>query len=208
MDTKKLSTKLRGKRIAILLTEGFEQIEMTSPRDALEKAGAEVEIVSPAGPNVRAWDLSKWGKTFRVDVSLKKANPEEYDGLMLPGGVMNPDKLRLDKKAVDFVRSFVEDGKPVAAICHGPWTLIEANVVRGKRVTSWPSLETDLRNAGAEWVDEQVVTDGGLVTSRKPGDLPAFNRNMIEEFARETPHREFVTVEGIHPLASSGAAYP
>src|SRR5262249_52054987 len=162
---------------------GFEQVEMTNPRAALEKAGAEVEIVSPAGANARAWDLTKWGKTFPVDVQLKKANPEVYDALMLPGGVMNPDKLRTDKQAIVFVRAFFEDRKRVAAICHAPWTLIEADVVRGKRITSWPSLATDLRNAGAEWVDAPVVVDGGLVTSRKPADLPSFNRKMIEEFA-------------------------
>jgi protease I len=203
-----MSAKLRGKRIAVLLTEGFEQVEMTSPREALEKAGATVELVSPAGEKIRAWDLTKWGKTFRVDTPLKKADPADYDALVLPGGVMNPDKLRLDKKAVDFVRSFFEAGKPVAAICHAPWTLIEADVVRGRRVTSWPSLRTDLLNAGADWVDEQVVVDDRLVTSRKPADLPAFNRKVIENFAGEISQREFVTVEGAPPLASSGAAYP
>jgi len=203
-----MNAKLRGKRIAILLTDGFEQVEMTSPREALEKAGADVEIVSPAGESVRAWDMTKWGKTFRVDVALKKADVREYDALVLPGGVMNPDKLRLDQRAIDFVRSFFDDGKPVAAICHGPWTLIEAGVVRGRRMTSWPSLQTDLSNAGAEWVDEQVVADEQLVTSRKPADLPAFNRKMIEKFAGTVPHREFVTVEGTPPLRSSGAAYP
>jgi len=203
-----MNAKLRGKRIAVLLTEGFEQIEMTSPREALEKAGAEVEIVSPAGETVRAWDLTKWGKTFQVDVLLKRASPDEYDALMLPGGVMNPDKLRLDKRAVEFVRAFFDDGKPVAAICHAPWTLIEADVVRGRRLTSWPSLRTDLTNAGAEWVDEQVVVDDRLVTSRKPADLPAFNRKIIEKFAGAYAQKELVTVEGVPPLASSGAAYP
>ncbi len=137
---------------------------------------------------MRGWDLTKWGKTLRVDVPLKKANAANYDALLLPGGVMNPDKLRTDKQAVAFVRAFFEQEKPIAAICHGPWTLIEAGAVEGRRMTSWPSLQTDLRNAGADWVDEQVVVDNGLVTSRKPADIPAFNRKMLEEFA-----------EGSHP---------
>jgi protease I len=203
-----MNTKLNGKHIAILVTEGFEQVELTGPKEALEKAGAQVDIVSPAGESVRAWDLTKWGKTFPVDVPLKKAKTQDYDALVLPGGVMNPDKLRMDKKAVDFVRGFFNERKPVAAICHGPWTLIEAQVVEGRRMTSWPSLQTDLRNAGAEWVDEQVVVDDGLVTSRKPADIPALNRKMIQEFAMQPAHHEFVTVEGVPPLASSGAAYP
>jgi protease I len=203
-----MNAKLKGKRIAILLTEGFEQVEMTEPREALEKAGARVEIVAPAGETVRAWELTKWGKTFTVDVPLKKARSEDYDALLLPGGVMNPDKLRLDQRAVDFVRAFFEDRKPVAAMCQAPWTLIEADVVRGRRLTSWPSLETDLRNAGAEWVDEPVVVDDGLITSRKPADIPAFNRKVIEAFAGKSSRRDFVTVQGAPPLSSSGAAYP
>ena len=202
-----MNTRLNGKRIAILVAEGFEQVELIKPKQALEKAGAAVDIVSPAGETVRAWDMTKWGKTLRVDVQLRKAKSDDYDALLLPGGVMNPDKLRLDKRAVDFVRAFFDERKPVAAICHGPWMLIEADVVRGRQVTSWPSLQTDLRNAGAEWVDEQVVVDDGLVTSRKPADIPAFIRQVIQEFAREN-QREFVTVQGAPPLASSGAAYP
>lgn len=178
-----MKTKLEGKRVAILVTQGFEQAELTGPKEALEKAGATTDIVSPAGDKVRAWDEQDWGKTFRVDVRLKKARPDDYDALVLPGGVMNPDKLRMDKKAVEFVRAFVEAEKPIAAICHGPWTLIEAGALEGRRMTSWPSLQTDLRNAGAEWVDQQVVVDNGLVTSRKPADIPAFNRKMLEEFA-------------------------
>jgi len=178
-----MKTKLDGKKVAILVTEGFEQVEMTGPKEALDKAGAQTSIVSPAGEKVRAWDITEWGETFRVGVPLKKANPNDYDALVLPGGVMNPDKLRMDKRAVDFVRSFFDAGKPVGAICHGPWTLIEAGVVQGRKLTSWPSLQTDLRNAGAQWVDEQVVTDNGLVTSRKPGDIPAFSRKVIEEIA-------------------------
>ena len=172
---------LDNKRVAILVTDGFEQIELTEPKAALEKVGAETEIVSPAGRTVRGWDETKWGKTFPVDVPLKKAKASDYDALLLPGGVMNPDKLRMDPKAVAFVRAFFDAGKPVAAICHGPWTLIDAGVVRGRRLTSYPSIQSDLKNAGAEWVNEPVVVDNGLVTSRKPADIPAFNRKMIEE---------------------------
>lgn len=178
-----MKIKLEGKKVALLVADGFEQSELSGPKEALEKAGARTEIVSPAGDKVRAWDVMDWGETFRVDVALKRANPQDYDALVLPGGVMNPDKLRMDKKAVDFVKMFFEEGKPVGAICHGPWTLIEAGVVEGRKLTSWPSLQTDLRNAGAEWVDEQVVVDNGLVTSRKPGDIPAFSRKLIEELA-------------------------
>ncbi len=183
-----MKSKLNGKKIAVLVTDGFEQSEMVSPKEALEKAGAEVHIIAPSGEKVRAWDEEDWGETFRVTAPLKKADPDAYDALLLPGGVMNPDKLRRDKRAVDFVRSFVEAGKPVAAICHAPWTLIEAGVVPGRRLTSWPSLQTDLRNAGAEWVDEPVVVDHGLVTSRKPADIPLFIRKVVEEFG-----------EGVHP---------
>src|SRR5262245_10094555 len=182
-----MKNKLDGKKIAILVTHGFEQVELTSPKEALEKAGAEADIISPARSTVKGWDETDWGKRFPVDVPLKKANPGDYDALLLPGGVMNPDKLRMDQDAVEFVRSFFDEGKPVAAICHGLQTLIEADVVEGRRMTSYPSVKTDLKNAGADWVDEQVVVDNGLVTSRKPADLPAFNRKMIEEFC-EGPH--------------------
>ncbi|HEY3754769.1 MAG TPA: type 1 glutamine amidotransferase domain-containing protein [Opitutaceae bacterium] len=174
---------LSGKRVAILLTEGFEQVEMVEPRQALQKAGAQTEIISPQDGKVKAWDEDDFGETFKVDVPLKSAKPENYDALLLPGGVMNPDKLRLEPAAVNFVRKFFEAGKPVAAICHGPQILIEAGVVEGRKLTSFPSIKTDLINAGAEWVDETVVTDQGLVTSRKPADIPAFNEKMIEEFA-------------------------
>jgi protease I len=148
----------------------------------LEDAGARTDLVSPARGKVKGWQHTKWGDEFPVDVPLDAARPDDYDALVLPGGVMNPDKLRMNDAAVHFVRAFFEEGKPVAAICHGPWTLIEADVVRGRTMTSWPSLQTDLKNAGANWVDREVVTDNGLVTSRKPDDLPAFNRKMIEEF--------------------------
>src|SRR5437588_10793808 len=178
-----MNTTLQGKKVAILVTNGFEEVELTEPREALKKEGAKADIVSPAGESVQAWNEKDWGKTYPVDVPLKKAKAEDYDALLLPGGVMNPDKLRMHQAAVEFVRSFVQQEKPIAAICHGPWTLIEAGAVAGRRMTSWPSLRTDLRNAGAEWVDEQVVVDGNLVTSRKPDDIPAFNSAAMELFA-------------------------
>jgi len=178
-----MKQSLNGKKVAILVADGFEQSELEKPRAALDKAGAQTKIVSPNDENVRAWDESDFGDTLDVDVPLSEASPDEYDALLLPGGVMNPDKLRQIPEAVRFVTHFFEAGKPVAAICHGPWMLVEAGVVRDRRVTSWPSLKTDLRNAGAEWVDEAVVTDQGLVTSRKPDDIPQFNEKMIEEFA-------------------------
>lgn len=174
---------LSGKKVAILATDGFEQSELEEPRAALEKAGAETTLVSPKTDTVRAWDEDDFGDTLNVDVPLDKASPDDYDALLLPGGVMNPDKLRTMPKAVEFARHFFEAGKPVAAICHGPQLLIEADVVRGRKMTSYPSLKTDLKNAGADWVDETVVTDQGLVTSRRPSDIPRFNEKMIEEFA-------------------------
>ena len=172
---------LEGKRIAILVADGFEQVELTSPKEALEEAGAETEIVSPAEKKVRGWDETDWGSKFKVDVALGEANAADYDALLLPGGVMNPDHLRLEPKAIHFIREFFAAGKPVAAICHGPWTLIDAGVARGRRMTSYPSLRMDLKNAGVDWVDEEVVVDNGLVTSRRPADLPAFNRKLVEE---------------------------
>lgn len=183
-----MAQNLNGKRVAILVADGFEQVELTEPRRALDEAGARTEIVSPAQGEVKGWQHTQWGDRFPVDVPLDQADPANYDALLLPGGVMNPDKLRMNRKAVDFVRSFFDSGKPVAAICHGPWTLVEAGVVRGRTMTSYESIQTDLKNAGANWVDREVVTDHGLVTSRKPDDIPAFNRKMIEEFA-EGPHR-------------------
>ncbi|HWF17639.1 MAG TPA: type 1 glutamine amidotransferase domain-containing protein [Verrucomicrobiae bacterium] len=183
-----MSDELQGKKIAILVDQGFEQVEMTEPRKALEEAGAETDLISPEEKKVKSWETSKWGKSFKVDVPLAEANAQEYDALLLPGGVMNPDKLRAKPEAVAFVKSFFDAGKPVAAICHGPWTVIETGAARGRRMTSWPSLKTDLRNAGADWVDEEVVVDNGLVTSRKPDDIPAFNQKIIEEFR-----------EGVHP---------
>ncbi|HVY80264.1 MAG TPA: type 1 glutamine amidotransferase domain-containing protein [Steroidobacteraceae bacterium] len=174
---------LDGMKVAILAAEGFEQSELLEPRKALDDAGAQTRVVSPAQGEVQGWKHFDKGEKVRVDVPLDEANATDFDALMLPGGVANPDQLRMLPKAVEFVRSFFEAGKPVAAICHAPWTLIEAGVVKGRTVTSWPSLKTDLTNAGARWVDQEVVTDNGLVTSRRPGDIPAFNRKMIEEFA-------------------------
>ena len=178
-----MALQLQGKKIAILVDNGFEQVELTEPKRALEQAGAQTEIVSPAHGEVKGWQRDTWGDSFPVDIPLESATPEDYAGLLLPGGVMNPDKLRMNRKAVQFVRAFYEAGKPIAAICHGPWTLVEADVVRGRMMTSWPSLQTDIRNAGGEWIDEQVVTDQGIVTSRNPDDIPAFNKKMIEEFS-------------------------
>ena len=172
---------LNGKRVAILVAEGFEQSEMVGPRRALEQAGAETAIVSPAKDEVQGWNHFDKGDRFHVDVQVDQAKAEDYDALLLPGGVANPDQLRVNAPAVQFVKRFFESGKPVGVICHGPWTLIEAGVVRGRTLTSWPSLKTDLTNAGAKWVDQEVVTDKGLVSSRKPADLPAFSRKLIEE---------------------------
>jgi len=173
---------LNGKKVAILVDQGFEQVELIKPRKALDNAGAETKVVSPQEGEVRGWNIKKWGRSIAVDVPLESADPSEFDALLLPGGVMNPDKLRMNPKAVEFVKHFIDANKPVAAICHGPWTLIEAGGVQGRTITSWPSLQTDLRNAGANWVDQEVATDKGLVTSRKPDDIRAFNKKMIEEF--------------------------
>jgi protease I len=179
-----MSDQLQDKRIAILVAnEGVEEVELTSPRDALRKAGAEVDLLAPEGSEVQAFNHLDRGDTFTPDKVVGEADPDDYDGLVLPGGVANPDQLRTDTDAVQFVRSFFEAGKPVGAICHGPWTLINADVVDGRALTSWPSLQADLRNAGAEWVDEEVHVDQGLVSSRKPDDLEAFNAKLVEEFA-------------------------
>src|SRR6202163_4238461 len=175
---------LQGLNVAILVTDGFEQVELTEPRKALDEAGATTKIVSPKRDRVRAWYFTEWSVEFPVDVTLDQPKPEDFDALMLPGGVINPDSLRVQPKAVAFAKAFFDAGKPVAAICHGPWTVIETGAARGRRIASWPSLKTDLRNAGAEWVDQPVVTDGNLVSSRKPDDIPAFNRAMIDLFSR------------------------
>ncbi len=176
-------TNLKGKRVAILATDGFEQAELLEPRLALKEAGASTLVISPKDGKIRGWNMKEWGQEVPVDVPLKSAKGEDFDALVLPGGVMSPDHLRMDKKAVDFVKQFTDAGKPVAAICHGPWTLIEAGAVRGKTITSWPSLQTDLKNAGANWVDREVVRDGEIVTSRKPDDIRAFNRETIKMIA-------------------------
>jgi len=172
---------LQGKKIAILTENGFEEVELTSPKQALEEAGASVEIVSPQKEKVKGWNHDHWSIELPVDINIDDANADDYDAIVLPGGVINPDKLRLNKKAVEFAQQFLEAGKPVAAICHGPQTLIETGLLEGRTLTSYPSLQTDLTNAGADWVDREVVVDNGLVTSRKPDDLKAFNKKMIEE---------------------------
>ena len=178
---------LQRMKIAILVTNGFEQDELLKPRQALQEAGAKTEVVSPNGETIRGWNHGDWGITLKVDQRLSDVKPGQYDGLLLPGGVINPDKLRMDRTAVEFVRSFFTADKPVATICHGPWSIIEAGVARGRKIASWPSLKTDLRNAGAEWIDEEAVVDKNLVSARNPDDIPAFNRAMIEHFSRSAP---------------------
>ncbi|HOY30112.1 MAG TPA: type 1 glutamine amidotransferase domain-containing protein [Flavobacteriales bacterium] len=178
-----MENKLNGKRVAILATNGFEESELKSPKEALEKAGATVHVVSPEKGAIKGWKDGNWSDKVDVDRNLSEAKAADYDALLLPGGVINPDTLRQDEKAVAFVRDFFTAKKPVGAICHGPWTLVEADVLKGRKVTSYGSIKTDLRNAGAQWVDEEVVVDDGLVTSRTPKDLPAFNRKLVEEIA-------------------------
>lgn len=180
-----MAKQLLGKRVAILATNGFEQVELLEPRKALEDAGARTEVVSPTSRGkIRGWNYSDWGTEVSVDVSLDKANASNYDAVLLPGGVINPDKLRMIPDAVKFVRAFFDSNKPIASICHGPWMLVEADIVRGRKIASWPSLKTDIRNAGGHWIDEEVVVDDGIVTSRMPDDIPAFNLAMIKEFTR------------------------
>ena len=181
---------LEGKKVAILVADGFEQEELTGPREALEAAGAEIEIVSPAEGEVQGWNHDEKADVFPVDMPLNLARSDDYDALLLPGGVRNPDQLRGLTRAIEFVDGFFATGKPIAAICHAPWLLIETDVIKGMTITSWPSLKTDLTNAGAHWVDRDVVVDGGLVTSRKPADIPAFNRKMIEKFAEGRRRRQ------------------
>ncbi len=178
-----MKTTLAGRKIAILATDGFERSELVEPRQALKEAGAETVLISLKPGEIKSWDEDNWGPAEKVDLALDKANPADFDGLLLPGGVQNPDTLRQERLAVEFVRAFFVAGKPVAAICHGPQLLIEASVVDDREVTSYPSIKTDLINAGAKWRDAAVVTDQGLVTSRRPSDIPEFNAKMIEEFA-------------------------
>ncbi|MFZ0817560.1 MAG: type 1 glutamine amidotransferase domain-containing protein [Candidatus Sulfotelmatobacter sp.] len=179
-----MPNSLHGKTIAILATDGFEQSELMKPKQALEDAGAKTQVVSPTEKKIKGWNHKDWGKEVAVDVSLKSADAAKYDALLLPGGVMNPDQLRMNPDAVRFVKHFFEQAKPVAAICHGPWMLVEAGAVRGRTVTSWPSLKTDIRNAGGSWADEEVIVSNGVVTSRNPDDIPAFNREMIALFSK------------------------
>jgi protease I len=183
-----MSQELLQKRVAILAADGFEQVELEKPKQALEEAGATVSIVSPNSDHIQGMNHADKGDSFEVDLPLENAKPEEFDALMIPGGLMNPDTLRSTPAALEFTKAFFRAGKPVAAICHGPWVLIDAGVAKGRKLTSWPAIQTDVKNAGGHWVDEEVVVDNGLVTSRKPDDIPAFNRKMIEEF-KEGIHR-------------------
>lgn len=178
-----MTDQLKNRKVAIVVENGFEQVEMTEPRKALQEAGAQTEIVSPVKDRVKGWKIDHWGDEFPVERPVAEARSEDYDALLLPGGVMNPDKLRRNEAVLNFIRGFFDSGKPVAAICHGPWTLIDCGVARGRKMTSWPSIQMDLKNAGVDWADREVVVDRGLVTSRKPDDIPVFNERMIEEFA-------------------------
>jgi len=178
-----MASNLNGKNIAILATNGFEQSELIEPRKALEAAGAHTDVVSPKSGEIKGWNHTNWGESVKVDKTLDTADSRQYDALVLPGGVMNPDQLRMDPIAVNFVREFVSSGKPIGAICHGASTLLETGALKGRTVTSWPSIKTDLKNAGAHWVDKEVVTDGQFITSRKPDDIPAFSRAIIESVA-------------------------
>jgi protease I len=178
-----MASELDGKKIAFLATDGFEQAELLEPRKALDEAGATTVVIAPKAGEIKAWDTKEWGKTVKVDKVLADSNPNDYDALVLPGGVMNPDHLRMDPAAVNFVKRFVDTGRTTAAICHGPWTLLETGVLRGRTVTSWPSVKTDLKNAGANWVDQECVTDGQFIFSRKPDDIPAFNRAIIQSLS-------------------------
>ena len=179
-----MASKLNGKKIAILATDGFEQVELTEPRKALDAAGAATVVIAPKEGEIKGWRTKEWGESVKVDKTIENANPNDYDALVLPGGVMNPDHLRMNPGAVNFVRQFVSSGKPIGAICHGPWMLLEAGAVSGKTITSWPSLKTDLKNAGANWVDQEVAMDGTFITSRKPDDIPAFTRAIIDAVSR------------------------
>jgi protease I len=178
-----MAGKLSGKKVAILAADGFEEVELTKPRKALDEAGAQTLVVSIKSGKIQGMNHADKGATVAVDVTLAEAKPQEFDALLIPGGLMNPDTLRSTDEALEFVRHFFRQGKPVAAICHAAWVLIDAEVVQGRTLTSWPAIKTDVRNAGATWVDQDVVVDNGLVTSRKPDDIPAFNDKMIEEFA-------------------------
>ncbi len=183
-----MEKKLNNRKVAIVVTDGFEQSEFEKPLEALKKEGAEVDVVSPKKGKIKAWNEKNWGNEFEANVAISEASSDKYDALLLPGGVMNPDNLRADKKVVAFVKDFLQNDKPVASICHGPWTLIETGLLKGRKLTSYHTIKTDLQNAGAQWVDEEVVVDNGLVTSRNPKDLPAFCDKMVEEFAEGVHH--------------------
>lgn len=184
-----MPASLQEKRIAILATDGFEQSELLEPRKALEQAGATCEVISLKAGSIKGWNHDQWGESVKVDRLVTSARAEDYDALLLPGGVMNPDKLRMNEEAMEFVAAFVDDGKPIGAICHGPWSLVEVDAVEDRELTSWPSLRTDIENAGGRWVDQAVVVDEGIVTSRKPDDLPLFNAKLIEEIGEGPHHR-------------------
>jgi protease I len=191
-----MARRLDGKKVAILVTDGFEQVEMTKPREALNEAGAETKIVSLKPGRIQGMHHADKGDKFDVDLTLDEARPEEFDALLIPGGLMNPDALRSNDDALEFTLHFFREGKPVAAICHGPWVLIDAGVVRGRTLTSWPAIKNDVKNAGGKWVNEEVVVDNGLVTSRKSDDIPAFNKKMIEEFC-EGRHEAMATAASV-----------
>ena len=190
-----MAGKLSGKKVAVLAADGFEEVELTKPRKALDDAGARTSVVSIRSGKIQGMNHADKGESVAVDLTLSEANPQDFDALMIPGGLMNPDALRSTEQALEFVRHFFQEGKPVAAICHAPWVLIDAGVVQGRTLTSWPAIKTDVRNAGGKWVDEEVVVDNGLVTSRKPDDIPAFNEKMVEEFC-----------EGRHTAVSAPSA--
>jgi protease I len=196
-----VADKLKGRKVAFIATEGVEQVELTEPWKAVEEAGGKPELISIEPGKVQAWKHFDKGESFLVDKTIEEVSPADYDALVLPGGVANPDQLRTDENVVSFIREFFESGKPIGVICHGPWTLVEAGVVRGKKMTSWPSLQTDLRNAGAEWVDEECVVDEGIVSSRKPDDLPAFCKKIVEEFA-EGEHERTLAGRTVHAEAT------
>ena len=189
---------LNGKRIAFLATDGVEQVELTDPWEAVKSAGGTPELVSITTGKIQGWNHDKKAKKFSVDKTVDEVSAEDYDGLVLPGGVMNPDTLRMDDAAVDFVRDFYKQGKPIASICHGPWMLVEGDLCEGRTLTSWPSLKTDIRNAGGNWVDQELVVDNGIVTSHKPDDLPAFCAKLVEEFAEGVHERDQVTAGAAH----------
>lgn len=191
-----MNNRTLGKKVAILATDGFEQSELEKPKRALEEAGMETTVVAPKSGQIRGWNNKEWGDAIKVDATLKECKPDEFDALLLPGGVINSDSLRMEEDAVEFVKSFFESGKPIGAICHAPWILAEAKVAKGRKITSWPSLETDMTNAGAHWVNQEVIVDEGLVTSRKPDDIPAFSAKLIEEIG-EGRHRRTEEVSGV-----------